>query len=91
MKSGDNINIQLILFPGISVIGLAVGLITKNWNIMVLFYGISALARAVFSFLGNIYGHGHWFSKKECILDGLLFVLIGMVGEIELILYLKNM
>lgn len=90
MKKEDcNYNMQLILFPGICIIGLLVSFLIKN-IIMSYFFGISLFIRSVFSFLGKIYGHGHWYSKKECIFDGILFIILGIIGEIELIQYIHK-
>lgn len=92
MKKEDyNYNIQLILFPGICIIGLLVSFLMKNIIIMPYFFGISLFIRAIFSFLGKIYGRGHWYSKKECIFDGILFIILGIIGEVELLQYIyKN-
>lgn len=85
-----NTNIQLFLFPGIVLLGLIICFFTKDINLMPIFYGASLFSRSVFSFLGNVYGNGHWYSKKECILDGILFILLCILGEIEIILYMKK-
>ena len=57
---------------------------------MPVFYGLSACLRAFFSFWREIYGKGHWYSKKERILDGIVFIIIGMIGEVEIILYMVS-
>ena len=85
-----NFNLQLLLFPGIGILGLLVCLLIKKIYIMPVFYGVSVILRSFFSFCGNVYGKGHWYSKKECILDGLIFIVLGIIGEIEIILYLKS-
>lgn len=86
----ENINyiIQLILFPGICVLGLLASLIMKTIKMMHLFFAISTFSRANFALFGNVYGKGHWYSKKECLIDALIFSVIGIIGEIELILHL---
>ena len=53
-------------------------------------YGISVFSRAIFSFCKSIYDKGHWYSKKERILDGIVFIVLGVIGEIELILYMAS-
>ncbi|MGI5172644.1 hypothetical protein H0R92_03455 [Treponema sp. OMZ 840] len=90
-KENLNVNLQLLLFPGIGILGLLICLLMKEVYIMPVFYGISLLSRAFFSFSGNIYGKGHWYSKKECILDGLIFIALGIIGEIEIIMYLYRL
>lgn len=87
-KENINSNTQLILFPGISLLGLLLSLIMKTIKMMPLFFAISTFSRMFFAFLGNIYGKGHWYSKKECLIDALIFLVIGIIGEIELLLYL---
>lgn len=81
-KESLNYTFQLFLFPGICVLGLIISLIIKKINIMPVFYGLSACLRAFFSFWREIYGKGHWYSKKERILDGIVFIIIGMIGEV---------
>lgn len=85
-----NFYIQLILFPGISIFGLVISFIKKDISPMPVFYGMSLLLRAVFSLVCNVYGKGHWYSKKERVLDGLVFIILGVVGEIEIIQYLRT-
>ena len=89
-RNNMNTNIQLLLFPSIGIIGLVISFLIKDIHIMPIFYGLSLFSRAVFSFLGKVYGKGHWYSKKECIFDGVLFILLGIIGEIEILLYLKK-
>ena len=60
-----NTNIQLFLFPGIVLLGLIICFFTKDINLMPIFYGVSLFSRSFFSFLGNVYGNGHWYSKKR--------------------------
>lgn len=89
-KESLNYTFQLFLFPGICVLGLIISLIIKKINIMPVFYGLSACLRAFFSFWREIYGKGHWYSRKERILDGIVFIIIGMIGEVEIILYMVS-
>lgn len=85
-----NYSLQLFLFPGICIIGLLISLLCRTITIMPIFYGISAFSRAIFSFCKTIYDKGHWYSKKERILDGIVFVVIGVIGEAEIVFYMAS-
>ena len=89
-KESLNYNLQLVLFPGICVFGLILSLIFQTITFIPFLYGISTFLRAVFAFFCNIYGKGHWYSKKERIFDGIVFIVIGVIGEIEIILYITS-
>ncbi|MDE6773533.1 MAG: hypothetical protein K2J14_02795, partial [Treponemataceae bacterium] len=47
-------------------------------------------ANAIFSFCKSIYDKGHWYSKKEHILDGIVFIGIAIIGEAEIVLYMAS-
>lgn len=89
-KEKLNYNIQLFFFPGICIVGLLISLFSKSVELMPFFYGFSIILRLLLSFSGNIYGKGHWFSRKECFLDSLIFIVLGIIGEIEIITYVNK-
>ena len=87
-KENQNFWLQIIFFPGICIIGLGLAFFTKSIKLMPVFFAISIFFRFLMSIRGKIYGKSHWFSRKECILDAIIFLIIGFIGEIEIILYI---
>ena len=80
----------IIAFSGDRHFGIINLLATKRSIYYACILWSKSFFQSFFSFCGNIYGKGHWYSQKECILDGLIFIALGIIGEIEIILYLKS-
>ena len=95
-KGGLNSKIQSFLFPGIGTFGLLICFLLRRIDVMPVFYSVSLISRAIFSFCGRIYGKGllgekeHWYSKKECILDGVIHIILFIIGAIEIALYFEE-
>lgn len=88
--SKENLNfcLQILFFPGICIIGLSLAFLTKSIKLMPFFFAISVFLRLIMSITGKIYGKSHWFSRKECNLDAIIFIIIGFIGELEIVLYI---
>ena len=84
-KKNANINVQLALFPGIAIVGIIFCMLTKNVKPLPFVLGAGAFGRAVFAFCGRIYSRGRWFSRRECIFEGLFFIAMGIFITLSLL------
>ncbi len=77
-EADTNFYMQFALFPGIAIVGMVLGILTRNVKLIPFFFGAGVFLRAGFYFRGRIYSHGRWLSQGECFVSGVLHIVFGL-------------
>ena len=92
MRNKIAINI-LLQVSGLLISGLVGPILALLTGIEFLFYffwWFGICIRLVLDILGKLYEKGHWFSRKECLIDFIFLLILGFIGFIEIYKHINS-